>query len=115
MVKYCGHIEDKCIKTQVENLVKGKLQIENQEMGEAWRHQVAKGKRKVGVGVEVADMVDAISEVAVLAKEAEISVVEAKGDVFVVKTHQVEVQTLVGAGVIHQSDIKMQNKGSLSL
>ncbi|CAL5409487.1 unnamed protein product [Camellia sinensis] len=111
MVRYCGHIEDKCIKTQVENLVECKLQIENQEMGEAWRHQLAKGKRKVGVGSEVADMVDVISEVAVPTKEAEISAVEAKGDVFVVEIHQVEVQTLVGAEVIHQPDIQNAEQG----
>lgn len=80
-------------------------------MGEAWRHQVVKGKRKVGVGSEVADMVDAISKVAVPANEAEISNVEAKGDVFVVKTHQVEVQTLVGAEVIHQPDIQNAEQG----
>lgn len=46
--KVFGHADDRCIRTQVENIVQSSIEQQVQNSDEEWKTIVAKGKRKVG-------------------------------------------------------------------
>ncbi|KAL7184384.1 hypothetical protein ACSBR2_026520 [Camellia fascicularis] len=46
--KVFGHVDDRCIRTQVKNIVQSSIEQQVQNSDEEWKTIVAKGKRKVG-------------------------------------------------------------------